>query len=695
MTHSGRPNPHLSTEPMGNDLPLQTNDTGIRRPPSIHLRSRMLSGSMIMLLSSGFVGMMNLLYNFVVAHSLGAGRFSHANAVYTLLLLLTSFTLSYQILCSKFVARTESLPDKIGIYRLLHHRAWLWAVAIGLTLILGCPVFTSYLNLPHRYYILLIAVASVFYIPLGVQRGLMQGMYDFPRLATNFTLEVVIKVGAVVAFLALGWGVTGVILALVASIIAAYLHGWPRTQSVSSSQSVLPAWGEGIQASVFCVGQMIIYNLDVILVQHFFDATRAGVYAAVALVGRVVYMLCWSVVNGMFPFSAGHESEEHGRSVLGTALVLVVLIASLFTLGAWAAPTRLWQLLLGSGFPLNVGGSYRSLLTLYAASSGIWLLSVVIMSYEISRKIARVSWLQLAFSGAVALGIELVHTSLQDVILVRLALMIALLLIVSLPFLRAQFMGARSSVPANALRKIRRLTEDEVIAEFLRGEFHHPEYTAYRERFSAIVMHPDLTDAQQNELRRALLYHRRGRLWRELPPDTEWWEVTLTSCDLERIRMFPRNPWRKYSCRTYDFLDTAEQIRSRILARSSDAFLAKLRSLQAELATTDTQEKGCAVLLISVDERNPITIIEGNHRMTGAALVSPLDVHLRFRFFCGFSPHMMNCCWYETDVLTLLRYAKNTLTWLFENQPVALEKAVQNLAPSDALWVSPGRKSGF
>jgi O-antigen/teichoic acid export membrane protein len=669
---------------MSSDSPLRAasqviDGAALRQTRSTALRTRVLSGSMIMLVSSGFVGVMNLVYNFVVVHALGADRFGHANVVYTVLLLLASFTLSYQILCSKFVARTKSLPEKIAIYRLLHRRAWLWAIGISVALVLATPLFTSYLNLPRREYILLIAVASLFYIPLGVQRGFMQGMYNFPRLAANFSIEVVVKVVAAIVFLALGWGVTGVVLAIVASILAAYVQGWPRLPAVPRVPGLLPALEEGIQASVFFIGQMIIYNLDVILVEHFFDATKAGIYAAVAVVGRVVYMLCWSVVNGMFPFSAGSESEEHGRSVLSTALLLVVLIASVFTLGAWAAPTRIWHLLLGNGFPLNAAGPYRALLSLYAASTGIWLLSVVLMSYEISRKIGHVSWLQLALSGAIVVGIYLIHGTLHDVIMVRMVLMIALLLIVSVPFLRVQLVGERRSVAMAApstLRKVRRISEDEAISEFLKSEFHYPEYRAYQARFSELVMHPDLHNRQDNELRHALLYRRRGRLWRELPPDTEWWEVELQSSDLHRIRVFPRSQWRKHAGRSYYFLETAERIRSRILSHSSDAFMAKLRSLRAELLTNDVRDNRSAVLIIGIDERSPLTIIEGNHRMTAAALVSPLDVHLRFRFFCGFSPRMMNCCWYQTDLMTLMRYAKNTVTWLFDNQQEVIDEAM-------------------
>src|SRR6185437_13572592 len=96
-----------------------------------HLRMRVLSGSAIMLVSSVFVGGMNLIYNFIVAHKLGADKFGHASVVYTLLMLLSSITLTFQLVCSKFVARSESAAEKIAIYKLLHRWAWVCGVLLG------------------------------------------------------------------------------------------------------------------------------------------------------------------------------------------------------------------------------------------------------------------------------------------------------------------------------------------------------------------------------------------------------------------------------------------------------------------------------------------------------------------------------------------------------------------------------------
>ncbi len=654
-------------------------------PSSRSLRARVLSGSMVMLVSSAFVGGMNLIYNLAIAHELGADGFGHASAVYTVLMLLSSVTLSFQLLCSKFVAKNDSVPEKIAIYRYLLRKAWLYGVGIGLALFFSSSLISGYLNLPTHNFIVMLAVATVFYIPLGVRRGFMQGMYDFRHLASNFVLEVIVKLGGAILFLVFGFRVSGVIAAIVASVILAYFFSKPHRDLVTDSAASLPAaLGEGVQASVFFVGQVIINNLDIILVKHFFPPTEAGVYAAVALVGRVVYMLSWSVVSSMFPFSAGVRSEERdGRAVLGTALLLVILTAGLFTLGVWAAPAHVWHTLLGSGFPLNEGGSYRELLVLYAATTGLYSLGVVLMSYEISRKIGNVSWVQLGFSGLIIAGIYLIHGTLHDVIMVQTVLMLALLVWVSVPFLRIEIYHRRRTVVDSprlgTLTKIRRVSEDEAISEFLKSEFYQQEFQSYREPFWDIVTRPNLDDLSDNRLRRALLYQRRGRLWREIPVDTEWWEVQLEPEDLKRIRVFPRDQWRKHADRGYNLLDAAQNIANTALATSSDAFLAKLRSLAAELERPDSEQgHRSTVLLIGLDETRPLTIIEGNHRMTAAVLVSPQDAHQQFRFLCGFSPNMMNCCWYRTDFSTLLRYAKNSVTWLFDKRQVVIDQALQS-----------------
>jgi len=482
---------------------------------------------------------------------------------------------------------------------------------------------------------------------------------------------VIVKLAGALLLVKAGYGVEGVVLAMTISVLAAYLVAVPQRHVIPtiSQARLTAAVGEGVQAITFFFGQVVINNLDIILVKHFFDPTTAGVYAAVALAGRVVYMFSWSVVNSMFPFSAGVRSEEQGgRAVLGTALLLVGGIAGLFVFAMWAAPSGLWQILLGHGFPVPAHRFYSSLLVLYSLTSGIYSLAVVLMTYEISRKIGNVSWLQLVFSAAIVAGIYVFHNSLEQVILVQLGLMAGLLLLVSAPFLfatRAKDLGFQ--LPLSKTRKIKRVSEEEAVAEFLRSEFYLPEFDQLRQTHAGLVTHPDFSSARENQLRKALLFHRRGRLWRELPDDTEWWEVKLSAEQISRTRIFARNQWLRYASNDFLLVSTANNIRSRLTENLSDPFLKKLRSMsEAMMREHDTDFN--AIILIAVDEESPLTIIEGNHRMAAAALIDLEALTKRFRFLCGFSPRMAQCVWYRTDLSTLWRYTRNTLMYYLRDR---------------------------
>ena len=80
------------------------------------------------------------------------------------------------------------------------------------------------------------------------------------------------------------------------------------------------------------------------------------------------------------------------------------------------------------------------------------------------------------------------------------------------------------------------------MAEFLKTDFHKPEFSKYQESLGGIVTTPNLNDVVENAVRRALLFVRHGALWRELPEGTQWFEVEIERAELERIRVFPAGP---------------------------------------------------------------------------------------------------------------------------------------------------------
>jgi O-antigen/teichoic acid export membrane protein len=407
------------------------------------VRTGLVSGSVIMFSGSVLVSVLNFAYNMVTGHLLGPEQFGHASLAVTLLMLASALTLSFQLVCAKFVARSESREERLHVIAGLRRRAWMLSASIALVVALFCAPITAYLQLPSRAVILLLDIGFLFYIPLGVERGVLQGLCNFRGLVTNLLVETTVKLLAAALFVelllsrGLEIAMLGAIAALTASVAGAYIHA-PLRHRISlfhhfSSQPAwqLPSFREGMQASVFFAGQVLITNVDIVLVKHFFNPHDAGLYAAIASVGRVLYFACWSITGAMFPISAAAKGEQESKSFIVVPLLLVMLLSGTFVLITYFFPHLIVGILYGPSFH----NPAERLLSPYAVATGIYAMSVVVMTFEISRKIANTAWLQLAFSGAVIAAICLWHGSLPQVVYVQILLRAVLLTAVFLPFL--------------------------------------------------------------------------------------------------------------------------------------------------------------------------------------------------------------------------------------------------------------------
>src|SRR5262245_18216060 len=102
--------------------------------PDKELQSVVLGGSVIMLLSTTLVSIMNFAYNVVMARMLGHCRFGHVTASVTLLMLASAVTLAFQLVCAKFVACNPTPGAKARVYQSLLGKAWLISLTLGGTL---------------------------------------------------------------------------------------------------------------------------------------------------------------------------------------------------------------------------------------------------------------------------------------------------------------------------------------------------------------------------------------------------------------------------------------------------------------------------------------------------------------------------------------------------------------------------------
>jgi O-antigen/teichoic acid export membrane protein len=640
------------------------------------LQSRIVSGSVVLLSGSTLATLLNLAYNVIIARYLGPQGFGHATVVYTLLTLISAATLAFQIIAAKVVAQQGSIEARSAAYRALHHLSWGCGVIIALLLVAFQARLTSYLNLPSPLLIDLLAVGAAFYVPLGTRRGYIQGEFGFRGLAANLIVEGAVRLGGSLLMVLVGTGVTGVIAANAAAMAVSWMAIRPKLSGHTTSPIRLGSvFRELTQGMVFFAGQVLITNYSIVLVKHYFLATEAGLYAAVAMVGRVIFTLAQAVVNSMFPVVAGTSAEERrNHSVLAISLMMVLGIGSVLSLALRVMPPRIWTLFFGSSFVVTGHYSLSYLFALFGFATVIYSLSVVIITYEMSYRIANTSWLQLAFSGVLIAAVCRFHASLQQVILVQLVLLMVLLVLVGVPFLNDALRNAESfgATLSPSIRLIRRISEDEVIGEFLRSDFENAAYHDYQDTLRPIVTYPNYEDAGENAKRRALLFLRHFSLWKELPSDTEWFEVAVKEEELDRVQVFPRAHWRKIARGNFVITNVVNRLQA-WRSRSDSPFLVKIAALRARLAQEPPMPG--SVVLIGLNESEPLTIIDGNHRLVAAVLENRVD---RLRFICGLSPKMSHCCWYRTNLLTLTRYGQNQLRQLTHRPEVELARLFEN-----------------
>jgi hypothetical protein len=192
--------------------------------------------------------------------------------------------------------------------------------------------------------------------------------------------------------------------------------------------------------------------------------------------------------------------------------------------------------------------------------------------------------------------------------------------------------------------------------------------------------------------------------------------VQLEDTDLDRLEVFARTHWRKIGGASCLLRHVVERIRSRDFRGAkviggtahggveiSDVgdIVKGVRRLSQELCA---RHDDSAVVLIGVDDRRPVSILEGNHRLTAALLASVDVLKSRFRVFYGASPAMAKCCWYGSPALVnLLRYAVKRLKHFgnreadlrpvlaqLQSQPGQSEFPAPTSAESGQLWGTLG-----
>jgi len=391
------------------------------------LRSKMASASALLMLSMTVVNAGNYIYNLIMGRWLGPSLFADLSLIVTLLLVVTFLSAPIQMTAARYSAIHAADGDTKTLASL---RRFIWFVSLSLGLALTvfftalAPALKDFFHTQSSLSFVIFGAALPFAMLQAVERGMLQGRTNFKVLAISYQVEMWSRLFVSILLVALGLSVNGAVIGVSLSFFFTWLAARSAVTGLDSKESIskdlrveLLAFAAPVLASQ--IGQILINNSDVILVKRFFETSEAGKYAALALIGRIVFFATWSVVTTMFPIVAQKQKqgEPHGH-LLWVSLGIVAGVSTPIVLLTLLAPQWVVSILFGEKY-LDVA----NLLWLYALATSLYAMANVVVNYRLSLGMGRETGFAIAAGVAQVLGVVLFHQTLAQVVFVQVVVM--------------------------------------------------------------------------------------------------------------------------------------------------------------------------------------------------------------------------------------------------------------------------------
>ncbi len=372
----------------------------------------------------------NYAYNLILGRLLGPERYADAALLITLLLVLSFVAMTLQLTVAKFRAEsTETQVRQIVSY--FKQRAVILGSVIGGVLVMMSWWMADLLNVSSPSMFQVFGLCVPLYFVMSVHRGVHQGGSQFVKLSWSYQLEMWTKLVTTLILLTLLPQAVGFCIAL-GIVLSVTVGIWPSAGRHSFFKTAtLPSQLEQtiLRFAVFTccyeLSQILINNSDILLVKHYFDAEQAGLYSALAMIGRVVYFLAWMFVMLLLPKVIRLEkSGEDSRPLLMKYVSYTALMSGAIVGVSYLIPEVVILSLFGSAY-LEIA----DLLWLYALATSAFAIANIYVYYALSLSRYIPIFITVTLGVVQVALVVMYHESLYQVVLQQVLAMGALLLI--------------------------------------------------------------------------------------------------------------------------------------------------------------------------------------------------------------------------------------------------------------------------
>jgi len=391
-------------------------------------------------LATGALNIGNYIYHLLMGRMLGPEAYGVLESVISVYYLVSIPFIPLTLVIVKFISAYKGKQDRESLsafFIYMRKKILSYGLIIAFMLLIISPFITSFLHLPNPYFSLLIVFGFLIGVLAVLIKGSLQGLFNFFALFVSNTIEILSKLLIAIVLVYLGFKALGAFIGLIGSfivgfIVAFYFIRKEKFKSVKSFTEGRQVLKYSIPVFLTSLGLTSLFTTDIILVRNLFPGVESGYYAALSVLGKIIFFATFPVTMVLFPLvSERHAANKRYINLFFIGIALTLGLAGLIVLIYYSLPEIMVTLLFGTSY-IRIA----SLLGIFGIFIAVYSLCSLFANFYLSIHKTIISLFVLGASLLQIVLISFFHKNLLQVIEMSIisVLLLLILLFIYYPF---------------------------------------------------------------------------------------------------------------------------------------------------------------------------------------------------------------------------------------------------------------------
>ncbi|EHP88527.1 oligosaccharide flippase family protein [Methanotorris formicicus] len=402
------------------------------------MEQKLAKHSFIMIFFTLSAAFFNYLYQLFMGRLLTPEEYGILFSLINIFYIFSVLSLTVQTIMTKYTSQLKAKNqfNKLSYFwRYALKKSFTFGVITTILFFMITPFLSNYLHLPSQIPALILFSSLLFAYASPVNSGILQGLQRFIPLGITQTLWAFLKFVLGIAFVYLGFSVSGALAPfLIANIIVFLISFYflKDLMKIKPEPFKIPnLYKYSTLTLLALLTYTTSYSIDTILAKHYLTGFLAGIYSSVSVLGKIILFAPGGIAVVLFPKASELKEKELNHFNLFIKALVLTIILTLPTLLLFKFfPELIIKTIFGTKYLKAI-----PYLAKYALAMFFFAISGLIMNYLLSLGITRVAYALSLTLVIEIIGITIFHQNINQII--DIVLMTSILsIIIQIPFLK-------------------------------------------------------------------------------------------------------------------------------------------------------------------------------------------------------------------------------------------------------------------